>query len=196
MSDTVASLQDVLTATREVFAGIGAADATRPTPCSEWNVAELAEHLVTGNRIFAALLRGEEFADFATASRALAPDGASTSLAAYDGAAAELVDAFGAEGALERTITVPFGTIPGEVALHLRITEIIVHGWDLARATGQRLGVPEAVAAAELGFSQQRLTELPPDRAPFAPPRPAPEDAGSLDRLVALLGRDVDWAPR
>lgn len=183
------ALQSALTATRAVVANIGPDDHAGQTPCPDWSVAQLLTHLVVGNRIFAALLRGEQFESFAAAAAALAPEGGATSLAAYDEAAGELVDAFGADGALERSVTVPFGTVPGEVALHLRITEIIVHGWDLARATGQRLVVPEEVVAAELAFSRQSVREVPPERAPFAPPQPAPEGADPLDQLVALLGR-------
>jgi uncharacterized protein (TIGR03086 family) len=69
--------------------------------------------------------------------------------------------------------------------------ETLVHGWDLATATGQRLpGSADALAEGVLDFSRALLARLPEGRHPFAPPRPVADDAPALDRLVALLGRD------
>jgi uncharacterized protein (TIGR03086 family) len=92
---------------------------------------------------------------------------------------------------LERSVTVPFGTIPGIVALHLRMTELLVHGWDLARATGQRPAFPDDLAEQELAFTRSKLTDIPPDRSPFGPPQPVADDAAAIDRLAACLGRNV-----
>lgn len=99
--------------------------------------------------------------------------------------------AFGQPGALERVITVPAGTVPGSVALHLRLTELLVHGWDLARATGQSVtGLPADLAEQELAFSRAQLDRMPRDRRPFAsPPQPVTDGAPAVDRLAALLGR-------
>jgi uncharacterized protein (TIGR03086 family) len=74
--------------------------------------------------------------------------------------------------------------------LHLRIAEALVHGWDLARATGRTVSFPDDVVEQEIAFSREFLPRVPPDRAPFGPSRPVPDDAAPLDRLVALLGRD------
>lgn len=98
--------------------------------------------------------------------------------------------AFAQPGVLEKVVTVPIGAVPGVVALHLRIAESLVHGWDLAQATGQPTdGLPDDLAEQELEFSRRRLPDLPPDRRPFAPVQPVSDDAPALDRLVALLGR-------
>jgi uncharacterized protein (TIGR03086 family) len=101
-----------------------------------------------------------------------------------------VVGAFRAPGVLERPVTVPFGTVPGAVALHLRIVEVLVHGWDLARGTGRTVSFPDDVVEQEIAFSRRALPMIPPERAPFAAPRPVAGDAAPLDRLVALLGRD------
>ena len=94
-------------------------------------------------------------------------------------------------------VTVPAGTVPGAVALHLRLTELLVHGWDLARATCQpTTGLPVDLAEQELAFSQVQLGRIPPDRSPFAPPEPVADDAPAVDRLAALLGRNPSFEQR
>lgn len=183
----VDGLSEALRCTREVVAGVRDDQWDLPTPCSEWSVADLTEHLIGGNRLFATAFSG------APARPAVEdPDfGQGRALTGYDEAATELTTAFAAEGALDRIVQVPFGTVPGRVAFHLRMTELLVHGWDLAQATGQPFAVPEALAAQELAFSRQALQQIPPDRSPFGSAQPSRPDAGPLEQLVSLLGRTV-----
>ena len=188
-ADGPAGLPTALSRVRAVVAGVGEDDLGRPTPCTDWTVADLVDHVISGNRMFASILRGEQTRAVSGDRRAgLGPVDADR-VAAYDRAADELLTAFRTDGALERVITVPFGTVPGSVALHLRLTELLVHGWDLARATDQRFEVPDELAHQELDFSRRAIERLPPGRSPFGTPRPVPEGATDLDRLVALLGR-------
>lgn len=191
MSQPIAGLRAALAAAREVVAGIGDGQWALPTPCADWNVGELTAHVTGGNRMFGAIMRGEPVPAFRDGAR---PDVAALGgdrLAAYDEAARRLLAAFEADGALDRIVTVPFGTVTGPVALHLRVTELLVHGWDLARATGQRIDVPGGLAEQELAFSRRALPGVPPDRSPFGPPQPVPAAAPALDQLAALLGRTV-----
>ena len=184
--DPVSQLSLALEATGQVLDGVGGQWAG-PTPCPEWDVRALASHLVTGNLGFAAALAGRPPAADPVPPGVPLPQ-------AYRESAAALLAAFGEPGALERTVTVPFGTVPGIVALHLRATEVLVHGWDLARATGQAVAFPEEVAAAELDFTARMLPQVPPDRSPFGPPQPVAPDAPAIDRLAAMLGRYVAGA--
>ncbi len=68
---------------------------------------------------------------------------------------------------------------------------MLVHGWDLARATGQAGSFPEPLVEQELAFSRAMLDTMPVSNRPFAPPEPVPDDAVAIDRLAALLGRRV-----
>ena len=183
--DPVSQLALALDATGQVLDGVGEQQWARTTPCPEWDVRALASHVVAGNLGFAAALAGRPPAADPVPPGAPLPR-------AYRDSAAALLGAFGEPGALERTVTVPFGTVPGIVALHLRTTEVLVHGWDLARATGQAVAFPEEVAAAELDFTARMLPRVPPDRSPFGPPQPVAPDAPAIDRLAAMLGRRVD----
>jgi uncharacterized protein (TIGR03086 family) len=171
--------------TGQVIDGVSDDQWGLPTPCEDWTVRDLVEHVVAGNDSFTAALYGQPGAPLPSAER-------SGDLATqYRCSAQELVRAFRQPGTLESMVSVPFGTVPGAVALHLRVTELLVHGWDVARATGQAVAFPEDVAERELAFSRRILEDIPPGRRPFAPPEPVAGDAPAIDRLAALLGRSV-----
>jgi len=180
----VSQLAEALDATGQLIATVPAARWADPTPCPGWTVRDLVGHLVAGNARFAGA--------FGSAGPGRLDLTAETDLlAAYRSSAAALLEAVGQPGALDKIVTVPFGAVPGIVALHLRITEVLVHGWDLARATGQLVAFSEDVAEQELAFSRAKLSDIPPGRSPFAPPQPVAADAPAIDRLAACLGRDV-----
>jgi len=179
---TADQLRAAIVQAGDLVARVTAEQWSSATPCEGWDVRTLVSHLVTGNRLFTAALRGEQPAQLS------ADD---DPVAAFGDSGSELLTAFASPGALQRVVHVPFGTVPGEVALHLRITEILVHGWDIARATGQHAEFDEAVAVQELEFSSGALGAIPPERRPFGSPQQPPADASALERLAALLGRNV-----
>jgi uncharacterized protein (TIGR03086 family) len=181
-SDPVGQLSLALDATGQVIAAVRDEQWTMPTPCAEWNLRDLVTHVVVGNYLFDGILRGAP-----PTPQDSWPGGGLPN--AYRGSAGALLAAFGQPGVLERVFTVPFGTVPGIAALHLRMTEVLVHGWDIARATGQRAEFPEDVAEQELAFSRSKLGDIPPERRVFAPPQPVADDAPAIDRLAACLGR-------
>jgi uncharacterized protein (TIGR03086 family) len=181
---TVDQLARVLDDAGALVAAVDGEQWAGPTPCTDWDVRQLVNHLVGGNLLFAAALSGS-------------PKGWSTDhlgddpLAGYRASAAVLVAAFRPPGVLERVVTVPLGRVPGMLALHLRITETLVHGWDLARAIGVRTAFPGEIVAQELEFTRVALEDVPPDRSPFGPPQPVADDAPLIDQLAACLGRSA-----
>jgi uncharacterized protein (TIGR03086 family) len=163
-----------------------------PTPCTDWTVRQLVNHVVGGNRLTTRVLRGEPLPPLDQLGRRgnddqLGDDPA----AAYRVSAGELLAALRVPGALERPYTLPVGTLPGPAVVHLRTVETLVHGWDLARATGQQVPFSDELAGPALTFSRELLGRLPEGRQPFAPSRPVADDAPAIDRLAALLGRPV-----
>lgn len=84
--------------------------------------------------------------------------------------------------------------LPGAVAAVVALDELVLHGWDLARATGQPYSVDGASAAACLGWVREMAR---PEGVPglFGPPVPVPPDAPVLDRLLGVSGRDPRWSP-
>lgn len=102
-----------------------------------------------------------------------------------------LHDAFCQPGVLQRVFPSPVGKVPGIVLVHLRITELLVHGWDLAHATAQPVRLPDDLAEQELQFTRGKLADVSAERSPFAPPQPVSDDAPAIDKLAACLGRPV-----
>lgn len=94
---------------------------------------------------------------------------------------------------MERIYATPIGQVPGARVLHIRTTELLVHGWDLATALGRLHSLlPSDLAEVEFAFSEVAVKQLPPGRSPFAPPVAVPASAPAVDRLAGLLGRAVD----
>ena len=86
--------------------------------------------------------------------------------------------------------------MPAEVAALVALNEVVVHGWDLARSTGQDHAPDEAAALASLAFAESfEVPDDAPDGGPFGPPVPVPDDAPAMDRLAGATGRDPAWTP-
>jgi uncharacterized protein (TIGR03086 family) len=188
MSETelLADLDRALAATEAVVAAVAAGQWTAPTPCTELDVRGVLNHLVRGNLLFVAIIRDEPRPVPGEDHLGDEP------LAAYQRAAAQLRQAFRGPGVLESVYEAPFGTAPGTALVHVRIAENLVHGWDLARATGQPGAFPDDVAARALARSRKNLTTRPTGPgAPFAAEVPVPPDAPAVDRLAGFLGRPV-----
>jgi uncharacterized protein (TIGR03086 family) len=81
--------------------------------------------------------------------------------------------------------------MPGHAVAGLRTVESLVHAWDIATSTRQPLDVPDDVVDYVDGVTRQLLERVPPDRRPFKEPTAPPSGATPLDRLAALLGRQV-----
>jgi uncharacterized protein (TIGR03086 family) len=188
-ADPIDQLVEALDVTGAVIEGMDDPQWELPTPCSEWTVRDVVTHLADGNRRFAALL-GRPMAE---EGRHDAPGGL---VASYRDSATALADAYRQPDALTKVVTVPFGTVPGSVTLQLRLVEALVHGWDLAQATGQQVRVPDGIAEAALSFSQSASAQIPPGRNPFGPPQPVAANAAAIDRLAGYLGRPVPGGGR
>ncbi|MXM63116.1 TIGR03086 family protein [Streptomyces sp. HUCO-GS316] len=105
----------------------------------------------------------------------------------------ELADAWRDPGAWTGMTRAGGVDLPGSVAGAVAADELVIHGWDLARATGQEYFPDPATLEASYGFLLAAADD--PDRGGglFGPVVPVPADAPLLDRAVGLSGRDPGW---
>jgi uncharacterized protein (TIGR03086 family) len=188
----LAPLSTALGGAGQLVAAVTPDQWDRPTPCTDWTVRQLVNHVVGGNRLVVRVLRGEPLPPLDQLGRRASVDQLGEDpTATYRDSADRLLAALREPGVLDRTHTLPAGTLPGPAVVHVRTVETLVHGWDLARATGRPTPFPDELAEAELEFSRGLLGRIPEGRRPFAPSRPVPDDAPAIDRLAALLGRSA-----
>jgi uncharacterized protein (TIGR03086 family) len=180
-------LQYQSSAVQELMDGVKPDQWDNPTPCAKWTVRDLAGHLVGGGTMFAASFRGETVE---------LPEGEMPDVLGDDpaGAWAQVIADFQASadapGAMEREVVLPFATLPAQVALDVAKFDLLVHAWDLARATGQPFDPPADVvgngrATAEMIVGGAR------DGDTFGDAVDAPADASPIDQLAAFCGRSV-----
>jgi len=181
-----------------------ARDLTRPTPCADWTLHGLLRHMIAQHYGFAAASAG----DGDLARWQLRPLGADP-VAAYRAAAERVLDAFAADGALDREFPLPEITrdlmFPARQAISFHLVDYVVHSWDVART----LGLPVHLDPALLEVALRVAKAVPGGDArvePGAAFGPAVDwsgdsggSAGSggscLDQIVALLGRSPGWQP-
>jgi len=190
-SDQVRTRTDVLdrafASTRAVLAEVQPGQLQARTPCASWDVRALINHFVGTARWAAASVSGTEQAadeDYA----------AGDFLARYDESIQAALAAFGAEGALERTVALPFGEFSGVALMNLAASDQFTHGWDLARAIGHPTDLDSELADELLTRARTAILEAyrgPDGVAPFGPIAQAPAGASPASRLAAFLGRRV-----
>jgi uncharacterized protein (TIGR03086 family) len=156
-----------------------------PTPCTDWRVRDVINHLVTGNLLFAAIVADAPRPDRGADHLGDDP------LAAFRDSVTRLSEAFAKHDVLAGTYATPIGEGPGALLVQMRLSELVVHGWDIAKATGQSTDFdPDAVAAARSGYEHAPV--LPRGEGkPFREEKAAPAWATDADRLAAFLGREV-----
>lgn len=175
-----------LKSTGEVVAGTKRNQLDNPTPCTEWTVHELLNHIIGGCLSWAAGADGRVEDPSPTIDR-IGEDHA----AAYEAAARAVIDAFRSPGAMERNFTMPWGESPGKMNLGVALADITVHGCDLATATGQDIFVDDDIAEAcyEMTTGLMEPKGSFPRGDAFAEPIEVPDDAPPRDRMLAYLGR-------
>jgi|GEM_PF-227416 len=194
--DAVAPVVDLLRrsldATTEMLALVGPGAVGRPTPCTDWTVAQVASHLIGSLLLLARVVEGDAIdgAEFNPAALATAGHGAGDLAGAMRTVAARTVAAFSQPGALARTFPYPPpGPTPGFVLANLCLLESLVHGWDVARGAGVAYRPDAEVIAAVAGFTGQAIGDDQRRAGLFGPVLDPGAGAVPLARLLGYLGR-------
>jgi len=181
----------------DVVDKITAVDLTRPTPCSQWTLGALLAHMTVQHKGFAAASAGGG-ADLAVwKPGAPSPD----PVADYAMAAELVIAAFAEPGVMERGFAIPEIApgmeFPAPQAISFHFIDYVVHGWDVARSLGQAYELDPDLIEAALPVAEavpEGERRLRPGAA-FRPGLPAPDGAGPMDQILAMLGRDPGWSP-
>lgn len=187
MASPADQLRRQATALHDLIAGVRADQWDNPTPCAGWTVRDLANHLVGGGTMFAASFRGEAVEGDGSDMPDLLGDDAA---GAWDRVIADFESAVAAPGAMDRQVVLPFATLPAQVALDIASFDLLVHAWDLARATGQSFDPPDDVVAAGCQVAETIVDGLR-DGDTFTDAVEPPADASPMDRLAAFCGRTL-----
>jgi len=184
MNDPRITFKQAVAQTESIIAGVRPEQAALPTPCTEWDVHKLVTHMAGGVTRLALVGEGADalslppFAD-------LGDDWP----AAYRAAGARAEAAWADDAKLDAIFAVPWGKVPGRVAVAGYVREVLAHGWDLAVATGQEPERDPELGAFALAVSRQSLPPGGREGIPFGPLVEAPDGAGVYAQLAAWLGR-------
>jgi uncharacterized protein (TIGR03086 family) len=158
------------------------ADMSKRTPCAEFDVKELLNHLIGNLGMLATVAKGE------TAERPQGDQFGSDPGAAYRERRRELMSALAVPGVFDRDWVLPFGTLPGRTMAGIAFMEHLTHGWDVAKATGQDDTIPADLVEECMGVVKGAGDML---RMPgvCGPPVEVPDDASAQDKFIAFMGR-------
>ena len=176
--DELVCAEATLAVLQHVLHGVDAADLSRRTPCSEFDVAALGDHLMNSITV----IGGAAGADAPPRDRDAPLE---TQMADAAQAALEAWRRRGMDG----TVELNSREVPPAMPVGILSLELLVHAWDFAQATGREVVVAEPVADYVLGVVTKIITPQARGSAGFADPVDTGPDAGALDRLVAFTGR-------
>lgn len=191
MNDATQRLLPVLDDLATVLDGIPSDRDAHPTPCEAFTVSDLRQHVLGW---LTAFTDGFESPD-GTCSDPEAVEVEGTGAEQVRTLADRLEEALDADAA-SRPLVIGGADMPGEMALDMIVGEYQVHGWDLATATGQAWRPADEGLEHSLTFFDAMLTpDYQGEGKSFHPRVDVADDAPAIDRLVAMTGRDPQWAP-
>ncbi|MEW2121522.1 TIGR03086 family metal-binding protein [Streptomyces sp. NPDC005474] len=165
---------------------------TAGTPCPEYAVRHLLGHVSGLAVAFRDAARKDLGATTDTSPGSVVPDIAADWRETLPKALDELADAWRDPAAWTGETRAGGVPLPGAVAAAVAVDELVVHGWDLARATGQEYEPDPAAVEMAHGFLAVAV-EQSGGAGIFGPVVPVPDDAPLLDRVIGLSGRNPRW---
>lgn len=179
-----------LSETRQRLVAIKADQWQLPTPCDAWNVRELVNHVIVGNWWAAELASGRSIDD--VGDRLDGDHAADDALGEYDRSAEAAALAFEQPGALVAPCAVSYGPVPGSVYAGHRFIDVLIHGWDIAAATGQATLLDPQLVEACWAELEPQLSMLQSSGA-FGEAKTAAQ-TDRQTRLLSALGRNPQLA--
>src|SRR5215469_2255085 len=190
--ELLTAFEGAVASTAEIVKATPAGQLDVPTPCTQWDARALLNHVI-GTLWLSEGLFSDQPPRYSMAPGGLPPADLSGDdpAAAYAEASAAALAAAGAGDALTRMHLTPLGEMPGPGLAGFTTLDILVHGWDLAVATGQPADLDGRLAAHVLGFAADALATPESRAGRIGPAVPVDADATVTQRLVAFLGRQA-----
>jgi uncharacterized protein (TIGR03086 family) len=178
------------TETANAVRGVKADKLGAPTPCRDWDVRTLTNHLLQVICALNAAGSGEALPDEWWQRDLMSDDWA----ARFDDEARRAIAAWADPAAWQGAVSMGSTEMPATLVATMLASDLVIHGWDLARATGQDYRCDAAAAEMTYRFIAD-TGEQGRGMGIYAEPVPVPDDAPTLDRALGLSGRDPQWAP-
>jgi uncharacterized protein (TIGR03086 family) len=187
MTDTVDLLERTTTAASRVVANVKPDQLGDATPCTEWTVRDLLNHMIGCAEMFAGAAAGEPSSinPFGTPDDVVGVDPSAT----YDDAATRMVSLWRQHG-LDGTVPLLRGDSPAQVACTIAMCDQLVHAWDLAQATGQQYDADAEAVDAAWDFTKENMgPEGRGEGKPFAQIVEISDSEPKVEQLMAFMGR-------
>jgi uncharacterized protein (TIGR03086 family) len=182
--DEIELLDGVLAKTGGIIASVRTDQLQGPTPCPDYSVGQLVDHIVGWVQVFAGAACEEPFDGDPSAYRAGDEPGSEFLEAARD------LSAGWRELGLDRSVHLVSGELPGQMVFNMTLMEYMAHGWDLAKATGQQIPFTDKEASEVLVRAEATLpAQYRGEGKSFGVIVEVPADASSVDRFVGFMGR-------
>jgi uncharacterized protein (TIGR03086 family) len=180
--DPIERIEKATEHTSKIVKGVKTDQLSNPTPCSEFDVRLLLNHMIGGLEMLSTAAAGGE---------AKMPEGdqfGANPGEDYDTRRAKLLEAVRSDGVLDGTWKMPFGELPAQMMASIAFVEHVTHGWDLAKATGQDTTIPEALLNESLAVvtPMDAMWRMP---GVCGPKVDVPSEASASDQFAGFMGR-------
>jgi uncharacterized protein (TIGR03086 family) len=188
--DVVVTFERVLDRTNEVVDRVEPDQLGNRTPCAEWDVRAVINHIAGGATMFAECVEEGSVPD-SRLGELMAGDNLGDDFKGNYRAASDRARAtFSTPGVLDKMVKLPFGEMPAGVALNIAIMDVMTHAADIAKATGQSIDDDEILTIA-LGVGRNLITDDFRMPGMFDAEQPVDPNATAADKLLAFAGRKV-----
>jgi uncharacterized protein (TIGR03086 family) len=188
--DTVATFERVLDQTNAVVDKVDESQLGNATPCTEWTVRDVINHITGGATMFAECVEKGSVPDDLLPKLMGGDNLGEDFKGSYHAAAARARSSFATPGVLDKMVKLPFGEMPAGIALNIAIMDVMTHAADIAKATGQTIDDEEILGIA-LEVGRQLITDDFRSPGIFDAEQPAPPNASAAEKLLAFAGRKV-----
>ena len=170
------------------LAGVKADQLSSSTPCSKWNVQALLNHQLLVAQFCYDVIAETGAADPSSMEAVNDPLPSQGAQAAFESGTARVLEAIKATGKLEKVLDTPFGQMPAGHFLMIPLGDIVIHKWDLAKATNQNTSIDSGLAEASYGALSQGI-EQARELGFFGSEVTVPISGSIQDKLLGLSGR-------